>query len=263
MQHNDPASCWEANAESWTRQTRAGFDIYRDNVNTPAFLSMLPPVSGLSGLDIGCGEGHNTRHMAKLGAAMTAIDISPTFIRHARESEEATPLNIAYSVGNALDLPFPDASFDFAVAFMSMMDVGDPLLGMKEAARVIRPGGFFQFSILHPCFAPPYRKVLRDGSGKAEAVAVADYFKTGPFSESWYFSAVTEEEKKTVAPFHIPYVHLTLSMWLNHLRGLGLVLDRLGEPTVSDEVARKVPEVADTQVAGIFLHIRAVRPASQ
>jgi hypothetical protein len=55
---------WEANAETWTRHARAGYDIYRNGLNTPAFLDMLPPVRGLCGLDIGCGEGSNTRELA-------------------------------------------------------------------------------------------------------------------------------------------------------------------------------------------------------
>jgi trans-aconitate methyltransferase len=41
-----------------------GHDIYRDHLNTPAFFAMLPDVEGLAGLDIGCGEGHNTRLLA-------------------------------------------------------------------------------------------------------------------------------------------------------------------------------------------------------
>jgi hypothetical protein len=70
------AACWEANADTWTRHARAGYDVYRDALNTPAFLAILPPVRGLLGLDIGCGEGSNTRQLAKLGASMDAIDIA-------------------------------------------------------------------------------------------------------------------------------------------------------------------------------------------
>ncbi len=70
---------------------------------------MLPPVSGLSGLDIGCGEGSNTRELARRGARMRAIDIAPTFIRHAIEAESAEPLGIAYLVADATDLQFAQA----------------------------------------------------------------------------------------------------------------------------------------------------------
>jgi len=68
------AECWEANADTWTRHARAGYDIYRDALNTPAFLAMLPPIGGLTGLDIGCGEASNTRQLAGLGAKMYAVD---------------------------------------------------------------------------------------------------------------------------------------------------------------------------------------------
>jgi hypothetical protein len=61
LDRGEVARYWEANAETWTRHARAGYDIYRDGLNTPAFLHMLPPVQGRSGIDIGCGEGSNTR----------------------------------------------------------------------------------------------------------------------------------------------------------------------------------------------------------
>ncbi|HMO22745.1 MAG TPA: SAM-dependent methyltransferase, partial [Candidatus Melainabacteria bacterium] len=46
---------WQANAEAWTELTRMGFDICRDHLNMPNFLSILPSVTGQEGLDIGCG----------------------------------------------------------------------------------------------------------------------------------------------------------------------------------------------------------------
>jgi hypothetical protein len=58
---DDVAAMWEANAAAWVELTRAGYDVNRDLVNTPAFLAMLPDVGGLVGIDLGCGEGHNTR----------------------------------------------------------------------------------------------------------------------------------------------------------------------------------------------------------
>src|SRR5207248_2921051 len=97
MKRAEVAQYWEANAETWTRHARAGYDIYRDGLNTPAFLDMLPPVHGLSGLDIGCGEGANTRELVRLGARMHAIDVAPTFIRHARHMERAAPRGLPIS----------------------------------------------------------------------------------------------------------------------------------------------------------------------
>src|ERR1051325_7910568 len=96
MNHEEVGRFWNANADAWTQLARAGYDIYRDYFNTPAFLRMLPAVEGLTGLDIGCGEGHNTRLLAQRGARMTAIDISDTFLRHAGNLERQKPLGIHY-----------------------------------------------------------------------------------------------------------------------------------------------------------------------
>lgn len=96
MDHEEVGRYWDENADVWTELVRAGYDHYRDGLNTPAFLDMLPDVNSLSGLDVGCGEGHNTRLLAQRGARMTAIDISKSFIRHAGEAERKQPLGIRY-----------------------------------------------------------------------------------------------------------------------------------------------------------------------
>jgi hypothetical protein len=56
MDDREVGKLWEGNAEAWTHLSRAGYDVYRDRLNTPAFLAMLPDVAGLGGLDVGCGE---------------------------------------------------------------------------------------------------------------------------------------------------------------------------------------------------------------
>ncbi len=121
---------------------RAGYDVARDSLNTPAFLEMLPEVDGLSGIDVGCGEGHNTRLVAERGARMVGVDISETFVRHASEHEARKPMGIQYRRASAVELPFGDASFDFAVAFMSLMDMPEIERVLAEVFRVLRPGGF-------------------------------------------------------------------------------------------------------------------------
>lgn len=252
------ATYWEANAETWTRHARAGYDVYRDALNTPAFLSMLPAVGGLNGLDIGCGEGANTRHLARLGARMHGIDIAPTFIRHAREAEDTEPLGITYQLADGMELPFPLATFDFAVAFMSLMDMPDQARALREVARVLRPGGFLQFSIIHPCFGPPHRRVLRDADGTVRAIEVARYFDdTFGEVEVWRFDAAPTAERERSAPFQTPIFHRTLSGWVEIICEAGLVIEQFGEPFASPELAAVDPVVADTRVAPLFLHIRA------
>lgn len=263
MKRAEVARYWEANADTWTRHSRAGYDVYRDALNTPAFLSILPPIDGLDGLDIGCGEGTNTRKLAELGARMRAVDIAPTFIAHARALEDAEPLGIGFQVGDGMALPFADGSFHFATSFMALMDMPDQDLAFREVARILRPGGFFQFSILHPCFVPPHRRNLRDENGRSRALEIAGYFDaTDGEVESWWFETVPEEERRNVAPFRVPRFHRTLSAWVEFIVGAGLVIEKFAEPRADIALAEAEPVVADTRVAPIFLHIRARKPAS-
>ena len=143
---------------------------------------------------------------------------------------------------------------------MSAMDVPDPARLFTEARRVLKPGGFFQFSICHPCFDTPHRKNLRDPSGQAYAVEVGDYFRclNGEITE-WLFSAAPASARIGLPLFKIPRFNRTLSQWLNSLVETGFVLERIEEPYASDEVVKVCPSVQDTQVVPYFLHIR-VRP---
>ena len=261
MDHMQVGQLWNSNAEAWTRLARAGYDVYRDHVNTPAFLAMLPDVNGLSGLDIGCGEGHNTRALAKRGATVAAVDISEAFIRHARDAEEREPLGIDYRVASAVELPFADAAFGFATGFMSFMDIPEPELVVSEAHRVLKPGGFLQFSICHPCFDTPHRRNLRGEDGLTYAIEVGDYFRNlnGEVDE-WLFGAAPEEARAGLSKFKIPRFTRTLSQWLNLLIDTGFTLERLGEPRPDDETVRGCPYVQDAQVVAYYLHLRVRKP---
>ena len=262
MNSEDVAEHWEANAEAWTRLSRAGHDVYRDTLNTPAFLSMLPSIDGLAGLDLGCGEGSNTRQLARRGARMSAIDISRTFVAHAYEAERDEPLGIEYRVGDAAALPFEDMSFDFVTAFMSLMDIPDAAQTLRETHRVLRHGGFLQFSILHPCFVPPTRRNLRDAAGRPYAVEVADYFREmNGAVDSWLFSTVSEEERRRTPPFRVPRFHRTLSGWVGIICDAALTIEAFGEPCASEALAEAEPKVAGTRIAPIFLHIRCRKHA--
>jgi ubiquinone/menaquinone biosynthesis C-methylase UbiE len=258
VDHADVGRFWNENAEAWTRLARAGYDVYRDYLNTPAFFAMLPDVRGLSGLDIGCGEGHNTRLLAGRGARMTALDISDVFIRHAREYERQAPLGVRYLVASAVCLPFGEASFDFAAAFMSLMDIPETGLVLAECHRVLKPGGFLQFSITHPCFDTPHRRNLRNEKGLTYAIEVGDYFRdlNGAVSE-WLFSAAPREVKATLPRFRTPRFTRPLSHWLNLLTQTGFAIERVEEPRPSDATVKECPHVQDAQVVAYFLHVRA------
>lgn len=257
MDHTEVGRLWNESAAAWTMLARAGYDVYRDYLNTPAFFAMLPPVAGLAGLDIGCGEGHNTRLLALRGAQMTAVDIAEVFIEQASRLEREQPLGIDYRVASAVELPFADERFDFATAFMSLMDIPETDRVVAEAYRVLKPGGFLQFSIAHPCFDTPHRRNLRDTSGVTYAIEVGDYFQNqdGAISE-WLFSAAPPEVTQGLRKFRIPRFTRTLSQWLNLLIASGFGIERIEEPRPSDEVVAAHPELQDAQVVSYFLHVR-------
>ncbi len=263
MDHLAAGKFWDVNAEAWTKLARAGHDVYRDHLNTPAFFALLPPVTGLSGLDLGCGEGHNTRLLARRGAAMSAIDIAPTFIRHAQAEETRAPLGITYREASAVALPFADGTFDFATALMSLMDIPETERVLAEAWRVLRPGGFFQFSILHPCFHPPHRRKCRDEDNVIHAIEVGDYFvdPAGRVDE-WIFGTAPESLRRGMPMFKAPRFHHPISEWLNLLLDTGFTLERFAEPCPSAETVAAHPSLQDAQVTAFFLHIRVRKTKS-
>lgn len=261
MNDNDPARCWEANAETWTTLARAGYDVYRDGLNTPAFFASLPVVRGLRGLDLGCGEGHNTRLLAGRGARVVGLDVAATFLRHARDVETEPVGLVRYLRADAAALPFASEAFDFATGFMSLMDMRDAAGAIGETYRVLRPGGFFQVSIEHPCFATPHRRQLRAPDGRTYAIEVGDYFRElqGEVSE-WTFSAAPADVRQRVRPFRIPRYTRPLGSWLNLLANAGFVLEHCEEPRPDDATVARYPKLQDAQVVAYFLHLRARKP---
>ena len=248
---------WNANAAAWTELSRAGFDLYRDLVNTPAFFELLPPVDGLVCLDLGCGEGHNTRLLADKGARIAALDVAESFITAA---VEAGCGGICYLVGDGAVLPFRASAFDAVTAFMSLMDVAEPERTFGEVARVLRPGGFAQFSVLHPVISAPMGRWLPDESGVRQARAVGDYFHQGPLTETWAFSAVPAQLRDRYQPFTITYARRTLAGWLTAVLCAGLTIEAIAEPCADEQTAAACPQVADTRIAPYFLIARARKP---
>jgi ubiquinone/menaquinone biosynthesis C-methylase UbiE len=257
------AQYWDENAPVWTRLSRMGCDTSRDYVNTPAFLAMLPEVAGLRGLDIGCGEGHNTRLVARRGAGMTAIDISRRFLAAARVSEREEVLGIRHVLASGSRLPFGTGCFDFVMATMSFMDMPAHERVVAESFRVLRRGGFLQFSICHPCFATPRWRWILDNEGRRIAMECGDYFRDMDGEiESWMFGAAPEESKREFPLFHIPRFSRTLSNWVNLLIAAGFTIERFAEPVPDDEDLQQCPRVYDHRVIAYFLIIRCRKSAA-
>jgi ubiquinone/menaquinone biosynthesis C-methylase UbiE len=254
MDHKEVGQYWNKNAPKWTKMAREGKDFYRDHFNTPAFLEILPDVSGLRGLDIGCGEGYNTRKLVELGARMTAIDISEVFIQ-AAHNFQSEGKKIDHLHASAVELPFSRESFDFCTGFMSLMDIPENDLVLREAYRILKPGGFMQFSISHPCYETPHRKKLLNSDGKAYAYEIGGYFDKVDGSilvlnDSW------RRVEAGCGPIEIPRFHKTLSQWVHAILAVGFAIEHLNEPCPSEEQLGQEARLQDATVISYFLHLR-------
>lgn len=91
-------------------------------------------------LEVGVGTGKNFPYYPK-GTQITAIDISDRMLTRARRRAEKLSLNIEFEQMDAQALKFPDGSFDVVVSTFVFCSVPDPVLGLQEVKRVLRPDG--------------------------------------------------------------------------------------------------------------------------
>jgi SAM-dependent methyltransferase len=105
----------------------------------PRFADFAGVEPGQRAVDVGCGPGALTAELVgRLGAeAVAAVDPSEPFVAAARERHPGVDVRRAA----AEELPFPDAGFDVALAQLVVHFMTDPIAGLREMARVTRPGG--------------------------------------------------------------------------------------------------------------------------
>lgn len=250
--HDEVKKFWEENAETWFKLSESGVDIWRDLVNTPAFIKMLPDINGKSGIDVGCGDGHNTRLIAQLCGSLDAIDICSKFIALNKQMPNPINTKIRYHNINASNLPFKDETFDFAVATMSLMDTAELDKVLKEIYRVLVSGAFFQFSITHPCFNEFKGEWLKKDNHLL-GFLLKDYFTPveGEVHE-WQHA----KSPPGLNNFKVPRFLKPLSVWINTLINSGFIIDHLEEPYATKEVVRKFPELLSTRIVANSLIIR-------
>jgi 2-polyprenyl-6-hydroxyphenyl methylase / 3-demethylubiquinone-9 3-methyltransferase len=99
--------------------------------------------SHLNVLDVGCGAGFLTNALAKEGHKVVGIDLSPNSLRVAKDRDETK--SVSFFHGDARELPFTQRSFDAVCAMDLLEHVESPHRVIQEAARVLKPGGFFFF----------------------------------------------------------------------------------------------------------------------
>lgn len=110
-------------------------------------------VRGTRVLDMACGYGVASRYLARAGAVVTAVDVSDKLLARAVDIETSEPLGIQYIRGDVTTTEWWDRErFDGALCNMALMDIDDLDGAVATAATVVKPGGWFSASVLHPCF---------------------------------------------------------------------------------------------------------------
>ncbi|WP_405062401.1 class I SAM-dependent methyltransferase [Kribbella sp. NBC_01505] len=211
-----------------TTATRARYDGLADwyddrfvigaEPHQPGLLELLGEGSGPC-LDIGCGTGRNFGTIRASGREVVGLDYSGDQLRLARTRTDG-PLMI----GDAAALPFPDESFDTVMVMWISTDVDDFGDVLREATRVLRPGGVFIEYGVHPCFNGPH-VVYNDDDGSR--TAHGSYRQPGWHQPAPYWGEGGIRQ-------HIGMSHVPLADYLNAFLTTGLTLERFIEPEGPD-----------------------------
>jgi ubiquinone/menaquinone biosynthesis C-methylase UbiE len=180
-----------------------------------ADVHVLGDVAGKRVLEVGCGAAQCARWLTSRGARSVGLDLSSRQLQHARRIDEETGIRVPVVTGTATALPFADATFDIVFsAFGALQFVEDAGLAVREAARVLGPGGTFAFSVTHPV-----RWSMPDDPTSAGLVVTSSYWDRTPYVEEDDDGRVTYAEH-----------HRTIGDWVRFLAATGFRITDLIEP---------------------------------
>jgi SAM-dependent methyltransferase len=139
--------CWASEKPWW-----GSWEVPEEEVR------ILPDVSGLDVVDLGCGTGYWCAWLARLGARPVGLDVSEAQLETARALQREHRLDFPLVHASAEAPPFEDGSFDLAFSEYGAAIWCDPYVWIPQAFRLLRPGGRLVFlcnSVLAMLTAPP------------------------------------------------------------------------------------------------------------
>jgi SAM-dependent methyltransferase len=205
------------------------------------FLDIVPAPGRLT-LDIGCGEGRLSRDLKALGHTVVGVDASPTMVDSARQADPTIEVHL----GDAAALPLAAGAADLGIAFMSLQDIDDMAGAIREAGRVLEPGGRLCLAIVHP---------LKSAGAFAGEEPDSPFVISGSYLAPFRYTDELERDGLSVS---FTSDHRPLETYVEALAAGGFVVERLREPAVpEDSISR--PRQRRWQRLPLFLHLRAIR----
>jgi 2-polyprenyl-3-methyl-5-hydroxy-6-metoxy-1,4-benzoquinol methylase len=182
------------------------------------FLDVVGAVTGLTVLDAGCGEGYLSRILAKRGATVTGIDISPRLVEIARAKDPDGA--ISYQVADlSQPLPAYQAHFELVASYFVLNDVYDYQGFLATLSAALKPGGRLVIFMNNP-----YSLLLRGH--------ITDYFTAS--GQRFPYRGLTEEG------IEVFFWHRTLEEYLSASCAAGVQLQRLVDvPTPEGSFKRR------------------------
>lgn len=168
MTAQDTRTAWDNAATGWHRHAPEIRQWLRIPTEVMIDLAAIQP--GHTVLDLAAGAGDQTLDIAaRTGPTghITATDLSPAILTYAATAARAAGhRNITTQTADIADLPFPDARFDAATCRLGLMFLPDPLAGLRETLRTLKPGARFAAMVfaapdLNPCLAVLMATALR------------------------------------------------------------------------------------------------------
>lgn len=230
-------------ADAWIDMANSERNAYRLGVLDEWMLAAVGDVAKRTVIDLGCGEGRFSRMLASRGAQVVGIDCCERFIDYATTHAVADD---CYQLSMMEDLPCADNSFDMAISYISLVDIPDLAPVMREAFRVLRPGGRFIVCNLQPMCTAGNCWVKDENDNKCHFL-LDQYFDEG------------QREMRMCGGSVINY-HYTLSTFLNTFLATGFTLTDLQEPKPTLEQCIRYPDVEDLLRVPLFAIFRFVKP---
>lgn len=171
-----------------------------DLVEIPAMKKLIGDVSGKKVIDCGCGFGTYSIHCAKLGATVTALDISHTMLQIAKQKAAEAAMQIDFRVQDVTNLRnFPINNFDLAISSNAVCF--DMSLFIREINRILKPKGSLYLCEVHPILNSKFGFYFDRGMRKAKNVFGKLHSSDPDYEWQWehyplqdYFSWLNEAE---------------------------------------------------------------------